>query len=142
MDEQISHLVGQLEEAVRLNQETIEKLKFQMVYKEDKTDLSLDYEYTLEFMSSCQRKMFKAYAQGLQRIKSTYDTFTKENEKEANYWKRKYEQEHQKQAKSQKLIENILELTQKEFDEYGNIINIYQTYTDNLVEHFNKENDI
>ena len=142
MDEQISHLVGQLEEAVRLNQETIEKLKVQMVYKEDKTDLSLDYEYTLEFMSGCQRKMFKAYAQGLQRIKSTYDTFTKENEKEASYWKRKYEQEHQKQAKSQKLIENIIELAQKEFDEYGNIINIYQTYTDNLVEHFNKENDI
>lgn len=136
---EIKHLVDQLETAVKMNQDTIEKLKSQISTKTDTVDLSMEYHYTLEFMASYQRKIFRNYSDGLHKIKNTYDTFRKDNEKETQHWKRKYEQEHLKQKELQKLIERILQTSQREFDEYGNIINMYQTYTDNLVEHFNKE---
>eukprot|EP00834_Sanchytrium_tribonematis_P007553 NODE_700_length_4628_cov_1.474718.p5 type:complete len:144 gc:universal NODE_700_length_4628_cov_1.474718:1155-1586(+) len=134
----ISGLLVQLEDALKVNQSTIEELKKQMAIKNPQVDQVKEYEWTMEFMITCQRKMFKNYSETIGEIKKNYNANLSSASKEINFWKRKYDLEKKKNEDSLLLIEKIVSSTQKEFDDYHNMIGIYQTYTDNLVKQFNK----
>ncbi len=138
----ITHLVAQLEDAVRINQETIDKLKNQMATPAESVDIGMECKYALDYMASCQRTMFTKYSSSLSDIKAHYAKNSSIDKEELAFWKEKYQLEKLKTKKFEELCLKVIDSCQKECEDYGTIINMYQTYTDNLIEHCNQESNM